>query len=109
MKPIALTIGEPAGIGPDIILQLAQKKPELFSSEKISIIGNKQLLQARARQLNLTLDIDQLSLLNLPLAEKVIPGELNPDNAKFIINMLDTATEYALQKKSRRCCHGPYS
>lgn len=99
MNTIALTIGEPAGIGPDIVLQLAQKNPELFSSQKICVIGNKQLLLDRAEQINLHIDLNLFSLIDIPLTDKVIPGKLNTRNAKFVIEMLTCATEMALQKK----------
>src|SRR3990167_1617335 len=99
MNPIAITMGEPAGIGPDVILQLWAKKPDLFSAEKIIIIGNKTVLSERARALGIACDCDQLPIHDVPLSEPCIPGQLNPNNARFVIDMLTIATENALQKK----------
>lgn len=99
MTLLALTIGEPAGIGPDIILQLWQKQPDLFSAEKIILIGNKSLLQKRAEKLAISGDIDALPIIDIPLAAEVIPGKLDARNAPFVIDMLTLATENTLQKK----------
>ncbi|MCX7120272.1 MAG: 4-hydroxythreonine-4-phosphate dehydrogenase PdxA [Gammaproteobacteria bacterium] len=100
-------MGEPAGIGPDIVLQLHQKRPELFSPEKIIIIGNKQLLQARANQLEISVDFNQLSIIDIPLAEPCIAGKLNKNNAQFVIDMLTTATQGCLEKKFSGIVTGP--
>lgn len=107
MKPIAITIGEPAGIGPDVVLQLWTQSPELFSQQKIIIIGNKPLLLERAAMLNITQDLSPLSIIDLPLSEKVIPGQLNPANAAFVIQMLTTAAELATTQKIHAIVTGP--
>ena len=99
MKPIALTIGEPAGIGPDIILQLWAKQPNLFSPEKIIIIGNKKVLRDRAGILGMKCDVNALNIFDVPLPEDCIPGKLNKNNAQFVIEMLTIAAENCLQKK----------
>ncbi|HLB55735.1 MAG TPA: 4-hydroxythreonine-4-phosphate dehydrogenase PdxA [Coxiellaceae bacterium] len=98
-NPIALTLGEPAGIGPDIILKLWQEKPDLFLSEKIIIVGNKKLLRDRAALLNISCDLDLLNIVDIPLSEKVIPGQLNKKNAAFIIEMLTYVAKNAVEKK----------
>ena len=67
MQPLALTIGEPAGIGPDIVLQLWHEKPALFSDHKITIIGNRKLLQARANQLGIDRDLKTMLVVDIPL------------------------------------------
>ncbi len=96
---IALTIGEPAGIGPDIILQLWQQQPHLLSPENITIIGNKKLLQSRAEKLGITSDLSMLSIMDIPMAAECVPGKLDARNAPFVIDMLTHATENTLQKK----------
>jgi 4-hydroxythreonine-4-phosphate dehydrogenase len=96
---IALTIGEPAGIGPDIILQLWQQQPDLLSAEKITLIGNQSLLQKRAEKLGLKAHIDSLSIIDIPLPAECIPGKLDARNAPFVIDMLTFAAEKTLQKK----------
>lgn len=96
---LALTMGEPAGIGPDIILQLWAQQPDLFSNEKIIVIGNKKVLRDRAVILGISRDVNALSILDIPLSETVIPGQLNKNNSAFVITMLATAAENCLQKQ----------
>lgn len=98
-QPIALTIGEPAGIGPDIVLQLWAHNPALFSAERIRIIGNTQLLQTRAAQLNIPCDCKTLPILDIPLSTQCVAGKLDKHNAAFVINMLTKAAELALTKE----------
>ncbi|OGT34514.1 MAG: 4-hydroxythreonine-4-phosphate dehydrogenase PdxA [Gammaproteobacteria bacterium RIFCSPHIGHO2_02_FULL_39_13] len=98
-KLIALTLGEPAGIGPDIIVQLYAQQPEFFVNEEIIIIGNKKLLCERAKKIGVSCNVDQLNIIDILLPESVIPGQLNKNNARFVIDMLTTATQLALQKK----------
>lgn len=98
-KPVALTIGEPAGIGPDIILQLWQQQPTFFTQDKTILIGNKKLLQERAALLNIKNNIDELAIIDTPLSTRCIPGECDPRNAAFVIDILTIATQYALEKK----------
>ena len=107
ITPIAVTIGEPAGIGPDVVLQLHQKMPELFLPEKISIIGNTHLLRERAKILGIATDFNTLNIIDIPLAAPVIPGVLNKNNAAFVVNMLTHAADLALQKKISAIVTGP--
>lgn len=92
-------MGEPAGIGPDIILQLAAQKPSLFSEEKIIVIGNKAVLESRAELLGIPFYKNIFSILDVPISHPVVPGELNQANASFVIDMLTLATEGAAQNK----------
>ncbi|MCX7126308.1 MAG: 4-hydroxythreonine-4-phosphate dehydrogenase PdxA [Gammaproteobacteria bacterium] len=104
---LALTIGEPAGIGPDIVLQLSQQQPALFSRDKIIIIGNKELLAERADTLNIKINFNQLSIIDIPLADPCIPGKLNLNNSQFVIDMLTFAAANCLSKKFTGIVTGP--
>ncbi|MFZ1851672.1 MAG: 4-hydroxythreonine-4-phosphate dehydrogenase PdxA [Nitrosomonas sp.] len=97
---IALTAGEPAGIGPDLCIQIAQQAFEC----KLVIIADRGLLEARMRQLNLSVRIqevsmndinqhipDSLNLIHIPLSQPALPGILNPRNAQYVLKTLDTA------------------
>lgn len=99
MTPIAITIGEPAGIGPDIVVQLLAKEPHLFSSEKTVVVGNTALLKARAKLLKVACDWERLNIVDIPLAAPCTPGQLNTDNARFVIDMLTFASENAVKKR----------
>lgn len=104
-SPIALTSGEPAGIGPDLCLLLACEPRDL----DIVVMGDKALLQQRAALLGLNVICDdylpnkaiaraahQLSVLSIPLTAPCEPGKLNPANARAVLAMLDRATDGCL-------------
>jgi 4-hydroxythreonine-4-phosphate dehydrogenase len=95
--PLAITSGEPAGIGPDICLQLSQ---HAFDAEFV-IIGDKLLLQQRAAQLGLNvqfhdyapqlttcLPAGNLTVLHMPVKGEVHTGRLNPANSSYVLDTL---------------------
>ena len=98
---IALTPGEPAGIGPDLAVTLAQQ----VQLHEIVAIADPELLQERARLLGLPLKIrianfadspkpsvaGELTVLPVALGAEVNAGELNIRNAGYILQTLDAA------------------
>ena len=84
---IAITSGEPAGIGPDICVLLAQHE----IAANITIIGDANVLAARARQLNV--DFFANNVLHIPTASPVLAGKLNAANSQYVINTLTTAMD----------------
>ncbi len=95
MTKIALTAGEPAGIGPDIIVLLAAQQ----QLTDITIVADKNLLVARAAELNLALDLNKLSILHVPLEAACSAGKLNPANASYVLKCLELATQACLNKQ----------
>ncbi|MGZ5010128.1 MAG: 4-hydroxythreonine-4-phosphate dehydrogenase PdxA [Methylobacter sp.] len=100
---IALTPGEPAGIGPDLCIQLAQQDLPC----EIIVIASPQLLEERARQLGLPLQLEEfdsampataqtaghLTVLPVELAEPVQCGQLNPANSRYVLKTITKATK----------------
>lgn len=100
---IALTPGEPAGIGPDLCIQLAQQN---FPCQ-IIVIGSPQLLKERAAQLDLPIQIKEfdsalppaaqaagyLTVLPVELAEPVHGGQLNPANSRHVLRIITKAAK----------------
>lgn len=95
---IAITPGEPAGIGPDLVLQLACNQ----DCTSWVVIADPELMQQRAQQLGLDIDIidadqaaqpGQLRVLPVPLAGPVQPGQLNPGNAHYVLATLNAAID----------------
>lgn len=99
-KPIAITPGDPAGIGPDILLALANKEPDL----PIIAIADKDLLNERAAQLQLK---NRLTVLHVPLNQKVVAGKPDSRNADYVIQTLNIATERCLDGKASALVTGP--
>lgn len=95
---IAITAGEPAGIGLDLCVKLAQ----LPLAAKIIVIADQYALKQRAQTLGLPLHIcaDEvphlgnggLQVLHHPIAEPVVAGQLNPNNSAYVLNTLKSAT-----------------
>jgi 4-hydroxythreonine-4-phosphate dehydrogenase len=82
---IAVTSGEPAGIGPDICLALAAAD----LPAQIVVIGDRTLIEARARRLGLA--VGGLEIRHVPLRAAVEPGRLDPANARYVLDVLDVA------------------
>jgi 4-hydroxythreonine-4-phosphate dehydrogenase len=100
---IVITSGEPAGIGPDICVKLAQRDWRA----DIVVAGNAALLASTATTLGLPLRIESyqphdplrahragtLKVLDLELAAPVRAGTLDVRNAPYVIAMLDRACD----------------
>ncbi|MEN6584794.1 MAG: 4-hydroxythreonine-4-phosphate dehydrogenase PdxA [Sulfuricella sp.] len=102
---IALTAGEPAGIGPDLCVLLAQQA----YPARVIVLADKTLLAARAKALKLPLAImdyaplaDQpappgaLEVMHVPLAAPVQPGKLDAANSRYVLDTLRSAVEGCL-------------
>lgn len=97
-KRLLLTPGEPAGIGPDLVLQLAQEALPAC----LSVVADPAMLAARARLLglNIELQVDKPVTMHTPgslhvLAETapapVHPGHLDKANAGYVLACLRRA------------------
>ncbi|WP_293766055.1 4-hydroxythreonine-4-phosphate dehydrogenase PdxA [uncultured Aquitalea sp.] len=96
---LAITAGEPAGIGPDLVLRLA----EAGAAARCVVIADRGLIADRARLLGMNgLNIVDFSLqappqagalevLHVPLARPAKPGRLDPANARYVLDTLDAA------------------
>lgn len=85
MKPIVITSGEPAGIGPDLCALLARS---VFAAP-LTILGDRSLLESRASALGV--DIRALNIEHVPLAEACVAGQLNAANSRYVLTLLDRA------------------
>jgi 4-hydroxythreonine-4-phosphate dehydrogenase len=98
---LALTCGEPAGIGPDLALILATTQ----RPQEIVAIADPALLSERARQLELAITLrvyepgaaprpgraGELLVAAVELAAPCQPGSLNPANAPYVLQSLRQA------------------
>ena len=99
---IAITPGEPAGIGPDITLKLLQKN----IAANFIIFADPDLLQQRAEQLVLS-NIKLDNVVPISLSQPVTPGKLNPANASYVIETLKQAGLACLNKQCDALVTGP--
>src|SRR3954468_14219300 len=110
---IAITCGEPAGIGPEISIRAAW---ELRTSVNSVLIGDAALLSMIATDIDPAIRLvalstmalhdrglpqlseNQLLVVDCPLTEPVVPGKLDARNGRAVLQMLDLAIEGALQQ-----------
>ncbi len=89
---IAITLGEPAGIGPDLVAGLlCQAWPAA-----LTVIGDGDVLAQRARQLGLELPAADWELLHCPCDVPVVPGRLDARNAPAVLRMLELGCDGCL-------------
>jgi 4-hydroxythreonine-4-phosphate dehydrogenase len=88
---LALTCGEPAGIGPDICLQAAGALDG--AGFDITCFTDSALLAARAAQLGIDWPgrHPHFTVHHVPLAAPVVAGRLDTANARWVLSLLDLA------------------
>ena len=108
MLPLYITSGEPAGIGPDICLSLADRIDE----RPIVVLADIHMLKQRAETLNKTIILieyqgqtesslqGQLYVEHVPLSCDVVLGELNAQNSAYVLEQLRRSADYAMHGKS---------
>ena len=101
MRPLAITSGEPAGIGPDLCVQLAYQHVD----QPMVVLADKVLLQQRAAQLGLSLTLHDyeagstplpsghLQVLHIPVAAPVQAGQLDATNSRYVLDLLQRALQ----------------
>jgi len=114
---IAITAGEPAGIGPDLCVMAAQRPWNAL----LVVVGDAQMLRARAAQLGLPLRVvpyhtdmpatpqptGALCVLDTPTTDDVHAGILNASNAHYVLETLVRATSGCLCGEFAALVTGP--
>jgi 4-hydroxythreonine-4-phosphate dehydrogenase len=117
--PLALSQGDPAGIGPDIALQAWLKRDEL-ALPPFLYIGDPEVLKVRARQLELEVVVEEtdaahasgvfaraLPVLPIPTGVDVLAGKPHVANARGTIAAIETAVALCLQGTVRAVVTNP--
>jgi len=103
---LVLTPGEPAGIGPDLCVKLAQQTLLV----ELIVIADRGLLTSRAKHLGLSLQLNDynpkaeavlhqpgaLQIINETMAVPAEAGKLNKNNASYVLNTLNQAVDGCL-------------
>ena len=114
---VVITPGEPAGIGPDLAIQLAQRDWPL----ELVVCADASLLTERAKLLGLPLTLlpyvpeqpakpqraGTLTLLPVALHAPVTPGELNVENGRYVVETLARACGGCLNGEFAALVTGP--
>ncbi len=103
---IAITTGEPAGIGPDILIQMVQEQ----IAARIVVFADPTMLQQRAAKLNLPLKLNiinsleviqshqptELNIVPINTNKPVICGQLDVTNSTYVLETLRQACQACL-------------
>lgn len=103
LPTIALTSGEPAGIGPDLCVMLAAHDIDA----RLAVLGDAGMLAERAALLGIPLELTQLpniaqapphrrgalSVLHVPAAAPPVPGRLDVANGPYVLELLSVACD----------------
>ena len=98
---IAITAGEPAGIGADLCVLLAHQP----LNAEVAIIADANMLQARAKALNVSIQIQEYSakshtahlgngaitVLHQAISQAAVAGQLDARNSQYVLETLKTA------------------
>ncbi len=107
MEPvIAVTSGEPAGVGPELCLRLAERS---FPA-RVVVLADRELMRARVAQTGSTVRLREwrptvlpesgvLDLIHAPLGASSVPGKLDPANSPYVLSLLDRALEGCLSSE----------
>lgn len=92
-KPLVVTAGDPAGIGPELCSAIADSE---FASDVV-VIGDASLLDSR------------LQIINTPFPAAVVPGKPDPSNAATLLNGLKLAVDGCLKGEYSALVTAPLS
>lgn len=123
MKKIIYSHGEPAGIGPDIIIKLSKTK--IWEKFKIPVIaiGDKNLFRDRALSVKKKIKIIEIDDLNKAKKNKIgviqvykvldcnnfSVGKINDSNARYVLDNLNFCIKESLLNKNTALVTGPIS
>ncbi len=110
MTKIAVSSGDPAGIGPDICIKAFGNKKIL--SYKPIVFGNIELFVERAKQINQDIDIreykgeeedsisnDFLWMVDMPIGVDISSSKPNPKSADYVINIFEESVNKTISKE----------
>jgi 4-hydroxythreonine-4-phosphate dehydrogenase len=113
---LAVTPGEPAGIGPDLIILLSQQTWEA----QLVVFADTELLKSRAAMLGINVDIvpyvkgmtqvqgpGQIIVSHVSCAKKPIAGELDSENGHYVVDTLRLACEANMEGDFDAVVTGP--
>jgi 4-hydroxythreonine-4-phosphate dehydrogenase len=110
---LALTPGEPSGVGPDLLIQLIQQP----QGQELVAFADPDLLVQRAAQLGLSLRLieprqqplaaGELAIVPVPMAVPAVAGQLEKRNAQYVLDCLDRAVDACQTNSCQALITGP--
>jgi 4-hydroxythreonine-4-phosphate dehydrogenase len=109
---LALTLGDPAGIGPEVVLK-ALADPDVSKHCDVTVVGSRDLLTQVYTKLNLTKNLDvianpaELSVLDVHSEGEIITGTGNAASGAASFAYMETAIAHTLSGKFDAIVTGP--
>lgn len=114
---IAITPGEPAGIGPDLVLELARQDWPV----ELVLCADPALILSRATMLGKSIELIEydpsrpaqpqragtLTIASMPMAVAAEPGKLNATNGRYVLDTLQFACEKNMTAEFSAVVTGP--
>lgn len=103
---IAITSGEPAGIGPELLADI----PSQNFNARLVILGDEDLIRSRCRDIDKPLELQtytaghstgvgSLEIKHIALHKQAVAGKLDVENAQYVLQLLDFACKGCLSGK----------
>ena len=118
-KRLAITPGEPSGVGPELMYYVSKLSLE---DTQLVLVASKELIKQRVSLFDTNVqfkDYDvnnfepqqkgSLTILDVPLGCDSIPGKLDTRNAKYVLNCLDIASDKSVSGEFQGIVTGPIS
>ena len=83
---LAISTGEPAGIGPEVSIAAANAFIADNPHTKITLYGDRSLLQSQSL-------VSQIQIAHIPLIKPNQIGRLNPENAPYVLSVIQESSE----------------
>ena len=110
---LALTPGEPSGVGPDLLIQLIQQPQD----QELVAFADPDLIVQRAAQLGLPISLieprqqplaaGELAIVPVPMAVPAVAGQLDQRNAQYVLDCLDLAVDACQTNSCQALVTGP--
>jgi 4-hydroxythreonine-4-phosphate dehydrogenase len=98
---IAITTGEPAGVGPELTAQALAGAAAHWPGARFTVLGDAALVAERARSVGvdwpaLVADASRIQVQHRPLGAPAVAGKLNAANGRYVLDLLDSAIDGAM-------------
>ena len=93
---IAITTGEPAGVGPELTVAALAEAAQRWPSVRFTVLGDRELMAERAGSSAWMSTGAAIDIEHHALSVPVIAGKLNAANGRYVLGLLDAAIDGAV-------------
>ncbi|WP_158941204.1 4-hydroxythreonine-4-phosphate dehydrogenase PdxA [Burkholderia sp. S171] len=93
---IAITTGEPAGVGPELTVAALAEAAQRWPSVRFTVLGDRELMAERAGSSAWLSSGADIEIEHHALSVPVVAGKLNAANGRYVLGLLDAAIDGAV-------------